>query len=77
MNVVKCEKCKKEKPENTWGLNHNAPWMGGSIRGQGLNLYFDLCDKCGTKLAEYTKKYFKLESLQKSDQKYESRINKC
>ncbi|OGL66199.1 hypothetical protein A3B21_01915 [Candidatus Uhrbacteria bacterium RIFCSPLOWO2_01_FULL_47_24] len=61
MNITKCNKCKKDKPQNTWGFEKGAPWIGGSIRGQGLNLYFDLCDKCGTRLAQYTKRYFKLE----------------
>lgn len=58
MQITKCDKCKKGKPQNTWGLERYAPWVSGSVRGQDLNLYFDLCEKCGKGFVEYVKKFF-------------------
>ena len=57
MKLIQCNKCSKKKPEKEWYTN-NGPWVDGHIAGQQMNIYFDLCEQCGTKLAQYVKKYF-------------------
>lgn len=63
MNVTMCNKCKKQNPSDDWRLD--KPLVNGSFRGQGIGISFDLCEKCGTKLAEYIKKYFGIKGEKK------------
>lgn len=60
MNITKCDKCKKGKPQNTWEIGRRVPWVGGSVRGQDLNLYFDLCEKCSPGFVAYVRKFFSI-----------------
>ncbi|MDO8505764.1 MAG: hypothetical protein Q7S48_04270 [bacterium] len=57
MKLVQCNKCKKQKPKEEW-YDDKSPWVEGHISGQHINVSFDLCGDCGTKLAQYVKKYF-------------------
>lgn len=65
MKVVQCNKCNKARPEKDLYSNE-TPWVDGHISGQHMNVYFDLCGNCGTKLAEYVKKFFGIKGDKKA-----------
>ncbi len=57
MKMIQCNKCKQQKPKEEWYCNESV-WVEGSVSGQNMSVSFDLCEKCGTKLAQYVQKYF-------------------
>ena len=59
MRQTKCDNCKRVSKQRDPVLNPESKWMTGSVAGAGIEyLSYDLCEKCGTKLAKFMRKLF-------------------
>lgn len=65
MKITQCNQCKKKSKENA-AYDKKSPWVNGYVWGKGLGISFDLCEKCGTKFAQYVKKYFGIKEEKKN-----------
>lgn len=56
MEIIKCDICKKTQKDK---IKLRGKWVSGRIFGKE-SLFFDLCEKCSTRMVKYIKKYLKV-----------------